>query len=162
MNPIELIGLILIGLFTPTQPIIKEKSTIQNIPEYSFNLPLAKNCENISQTRGFSSYHNGVDFTALGQDCDIVSVAPGIVEQAEWGEEGQGYYVEIKHNDEFSTRYFHGNGNYYVKVGDVIAEGDRLMQMGCTGHCTSRHLHFILLKNGEPIDPATIVHIFDK
>lgn len=36
------------------------------------------------------------------------------------------------------------------------------MQMGCTGHCTGRHLHFILLRNGEPIDPATIVHMSDK
>lgn len=85
MNPIELISLLIIGMFSINQSIIEENVAIQNITEYSFNLPLAKNCENVSQTRGFSSYHNGVDFTASGQDCDIVSVASGTVTRAAWG-----------------------------------------------------------------------------
>lgn len=61
--------------------------------------------------------------------------------------------MEIKHENGFASKYFHGSGEFYVKEGDLVEVGDSLMKMGCTGYCTSQHLHLIILKDNSPIDP---------
>lgn len=153
MNPIELFGLIFLGLFSQNPSLYQSKIDTYTLSEYSFTLPFAENCEEIKITRAFATYHTGVDFVSSAEDCDITSIESGIVKKAEWGDLGQGYYVEVEHENGYSTRYFHGNGNYYVKEGDLVEKGGLLMRMGCTGHCTGRHLHLVILKDGEPLDP---------
>jgi len=40
------------------------------------------------------------------------------------------------------TYYAHGNGKFYVDVGDVVARGELIMLSGNSGRSTGPHLHF--------------------
>lgn len=113
-------------------------------------------CRGYTYSRGFTYYHNGVDL-AKWNSCPISAVADGIVEYAGYASAGQGYMVRINHGGGIKTEYFHGNGLYFVSAGDVVQQGDILLQMGCTGYCTGTHVHFILWYNKVAIDPAPYV-----
>ncbi len=113
-------------------------------------------CSGYNFSRGFLSYHNGVDL-AKGGGCPIVSVADGVVEYAGWASQGQGYMVRINHGSGIKTEYFHGNGEFYVKAGDVVDQNQPIMYMGTTGNSTGTHLHFILWYKSVAINPRPYV-----
>lgn len=113
-------------------------------------------CAGYGFSRGFLSYHNGVDL-AKYDGCVIVAAADGFVEYAGWAQAGQGYMVRINHGGGVKTEYFHGNGEYYIKAGDVVEQNQPIMYMGTTGNSTGTHLHFILWYNGVAINPRPYV-----
>ncbi len=128
-----------------------------DIPVGVFIDPLSNSgCFGYTYSRGFLSYHDGVDL-ARYPTCPIEAVANGVVRYAGWSSAGQGYNVEIDHGGGIVTKYFHGDGTFWVKTGDYVKQGQPIMQMGCTGLCTGTHLHFSLWKNGISIDPAPFV-----
>ncbi|MDQ6986065.1 MAG: M23 family metallopeptidase [Candidatus Dojkabacteria bacterium] len=128
-----------------------------DIPKNVFINPLYDpSCDGYIISRGFLSYHNGVDM-ALGRGCVISAVANGVVTYAGWGSGGQGYYVRLDHGGGIETEYFHGNGTLYVKKGDTVLQGDPLMFMGTTGFSTGTHVHFILWKDKIAINPYDYV-----
>jgi murein DD-endopeptidase MepM/ murein hydrolase activator NlpD len=109
-----------------------------------------------SISRGFSSYHSGIDLAApLGST--IEAAAAGTVIYAGWYA-GYGNMVDIQHADGVVTRYAHmssyvpnlGYGTP-VKVGQVIG------LVGHTGHATGNHIHFEVRINGYAIDPAPYI-----
>jgi murein DD-endopeptidase MepM/ murein hydrolase activator NlpD len=51
------------------------------------------------------------------------------------------------------TRYAHALG-FLVKVGDKIARGDAIAQVGSSGRSTGPHVHVEVLKNGRAVNPA--------
>lgn len=128
-----------------------------DIPKGVFIDPLIDpQCNGYSYSRGFTYYHDGVDL-ARWPGCPISAVANGIVTIAGWQSAGQGYMVEIDHGGGIVTKYFHGSGEYYVKKGDRVSQGQPLMMMGTTGYSTGVHLHFSLWKDGIAVDPAPYV-----
>ena len=67
--------------------------------------------------------------------------------------------IVLKHDGGFATLYGHVS-KFLVKEGDVIRSGDPIALSGGepgtpgAGHLTTGpHLHFQLLKNGQPVDP---------
>ena len=50
--------------------------------------------------------------------------------------------------------YNHLSG-YTVGEGDRVGRGDVVGYVGSTGWSTGCHLHFTVLRNGEPVDPMT-------
>lgn len=100
---------------------------------------------------GRAQFHKGVDFAGRkGQS--IYAVASGVVTFA--GKHfGLGNMVEINHGNGMSTRYGHNRENL-VKEGDAVKKGDVVAKMGTTGRSTGYHVHFEVLKDGKPVNPA--------
>jgi murein DD-endopeptidase MepM/ murein hydrolase activator NlpD len=126
---------------------------LKEIPKGVFSNPLAHpSCSGYSFSRGVTSYHNGVDL-AKWDGCIITSVANGVVLYAGWSNYGEGYNVRVDHGGGIVTHYYHGNGDFYVRTGDRVQQGQPLLYMGNTGNSFGTHLHFSLFKNGVAVDP---------
>ncbi|HXQ31725.1 MAG TPA: M23 family metallopeptidase [Steroidobacteraceae bacterium] len=104
---------------------------------------------------GYTAFHAGVDFAGEA-GAEVVSVATGIVT---WSGERYGYgnLVEVNHGNGYVTRYAH-NSVLLVKAGDTVQKGQVLSLMGSTGHSTGPHLHFEVLRNGNPVDPMAFIN----
>jgi murein DD-endopeptidase MepM/ murein hydrolase activator NlpD len=104
---------------------------------------------------GYTAFHPGVDFAGEAGD-RVVSVATGVVT---WSGERVGYgnLVEIDHGNGYLTRYGH-NSKLLVKVGDTVQKGQSLALIGSTGHSTGPHLHFEVLRDGNPVDPMSFIN----
>jgi len=70
---------------------------------------------------------------------------------------GYGELVEIDHGNGLRTRYGH-NQSLSVNVGDVVAKGDKIANMGSTGRSTGPHVHYEVLRGGQQIDPQKFVY----
>ncbi len=102
---------------------------------------------------GYTLMHWGVDYGApVGTP--IRSPGEGTITQA-MRRGSYGYYVQIKHNSEYSTAYGHMSGFHKAtKVGRKVKAGDVIGYVGTTGRSTGPHLHWELIKNGKKIDPV--------
>ena len=84
--------------------------------------------------------HKGVDVAApIGTP--VVAAAPGVIITAGWNDGGYGNLVEIEHPDGSVTLYGH-NDRVLVRVGQQIAQGEQIAEMGTTGYSTGPHTHF--------------------
>jgi murein DD-endopeptidase MepM/ murein hydrolase activator NlpD len=95
--------------------------------------------------RRWGKMHKGIDI-AGPVGTPINSAAAGIVVFAGW-QGGYGNLVEVKHADGTTTRYGHNN-RLTVSVGQTVAQGQQVSEMGSTGHSTGSHLHFEIRPNG--------------
>jgi murein DD-endopeptidase MepM/ murein hydrolase activator NlpD len=95
--------------------------------------------------------HSGIDF-ALSEGSEVVATADGVVIAQAYGDK-PGNFVRIKHNETYSTRYYHLE-TALVKKGDTIRKGQVIGLVGSTGSLsTAPHLHYEILKNGGTVDP---------
>jgi murein DD-endopeptidase MepM/ murein hydrolase activator NlpD len=96
------------------------------------------------------AFHAGLDFAAeVGTP--IAAAAGGTVAFAGWKSDF-GWVVDIDHGNGLRTRYAHAS-KLLVKTGDIVAPGDRIARVGSTGRSTGPHLHFEVLRGGDPVDP---------
>lgn len=70
---------------------------------------------------------------------------------------GYGNYVFIDHGDGYTTRYGHAS-KVYVKVGQKVVQGQKILAIGSTGHSTGAHLHFEIRYNGNIKNPEDYVN----
>lgn len=104
---------------------------------------------------GRRAWHEGVDFA--GKDgSSIVAVAAGVVTFS-GRKSGYGLMVEINHSNGYSTRYAHAR-ELVAKVGDIVQKGQQIALMGSTGRSTGPHVHFEVLREGKPQDPALFIN----
>jgi murein DD-endopeptidase MepM/ murein hydrolase activator NlpD len=94
--------------------------------------------------------HEGIDI-GVGYGTPIHAAAAGRVVYAGWMS-GYGNLVAIDHGRGISTAYGH-QSSIAVSVGQVVAQGQTIGYVGCTGHCFGPHLHFEVRINGSPVDP---------
>jgi murein DD-endopeptidase MepM/ murein hydrolase activator NlpD len=109
-----------------------------------------------SISRGFSSYHSGIDLAApLGST--IRAAAAGTVVYAGWYA-GYGNMVDIRHADGLVTRYAHMSA-YAPNIGNglPVQAGQVIGLVGQTGHATGNHIHFEVRVNGYAVDPAPYI-----
>jgi murein DD-endopeptidase MepM/ murein hydrolase activator NlpD len=104
---------------------------------------------------GKQSMHEGVDFTAP-TGSPIKAAAGGKVTEAERHPQ-YGNMVTIEHGNNLSTRYAHAS-KILVKEGDIVLQGQKIAEVGSTGRSTGSHLHFEVLSNGAPQNPAKYLH----
>jgi len=104
---------------------------------------------------GKLAWHKGVDFAGK-EGSDVIAVAAGVVT---WSGDRYGYgnLVEVNHGGGYVTRYGHAK-ELLVKVGDVIDKGQAIALMGNTGRSTGPHVHFEVLRAGNPVDPLRYVN----
>jgi murein DD-endopeptidase MepM/ murein hydrolase activator NlpD len=103
---------------------------------------------------GQPAQHQGLDFVGT-RGTEVLSVASGVVIRAA----KQGAYgntVEIDHGNGYRTRYAH-NDALIVEPGDHVTAGQVIARLGSTGRASAPHVHFEVLKNGAPINPASFV-----
>lgn len=105
------------------------------------------------KTGGYRS-HNGIDL-AGSTGSPIHATADGVVIHAS-RQSGFGNLVKIRHEFGFETLYAHLN-KIHVKVGDRIARGDHIGDMGTTGRSTGVHLHYEVRIGGKPVNPLTYI-----
>jgi murein DD-endopeptidase MepM/ murein hydrolase activator NlpD len=98
--------------------------------------------------------HDGTDF---GASCGtpIRAAASGTV-MSRYFNEGYGNRVLVSHGlldgDSIVTAYNHLS-SYAVSSGERVSQGDVVGYVGSTGYSTGCHLHFMVYRDGETVDP---------
>lgn len=100
---------------------------------------------------GRGALHTGLDFPA-DVGTPISAAAGGVVVNVEV-HPGYGNLVDIDHGNGLVTRYAHAS-KVLVKAGDLVKRGQMVAQVGNTGRSTGPHLHFEVLVDGVPQNPA--------
>ena len=100
---------------------------------------------------GRGALHTGLDFPA-DVGTPISAAAGGVVVNVEV-HPGYGNLVDIDHGSGLVTRYAHAS-KVLVKAGDLVKRGQVVAQVGNTGRSTGPHLHFEVLVDGVPQNPA--------
>ena len=109
---------------------------------------------------GGAKFHKGVDI-AMRTGQDVPAARAGEVTFA--GVQGAyGNTVVIDHGNGVSTRYAHLS-EMLVKAGDGVADGQVIARSGATGRVTGAHLHFEVIEDGQPLDPArSLGRLYEK
>lgn len=129
-------------------------------------------------TSGASTFHSGIDIGAP-EGTKIIAIADGKVTKTAWG--GAGGYIITIESGEYSFSYCHSDPNFIIKVGDDVKKGQVIGKVGpknvynvpnnpykdsngkpTNGATTGCHCHFTVRKNGQTINPLTILKGGDK
>jgi murein DD-endopeptidase MepM/ murein hydrolase activator NlpD len=104
-------------------------------------------------TEGVES-HPGLDI-AVAQDSYIRAAAGGIVRDA-GTDEVYGKFVLIDHGDGYESMYGHAS-QIFVAPGDSVERHEVIALSGSTGRSTAPHLHFEVRREGQAVDPLSLV-----
>ena len=104
--------------------------------------------------RRWGRLHAGVDL-AGAYGSPVYATADGVVSHAGW-ENGYGNLVEIQHPYGLKTRFGHLSA-VKVEMGQKVSRGDRIGDMGNTGHSTGTHLHYEVRVGDEPVNPMSFI-----
>jgi murein DD-endopeptidase MepM/ murein hydrolase activator NlpD len=106
----------------------------------------------------YPHFHTGTDIAAPW-GAPIVAPAWGVVTFA--GTMGDGAeVVVIAHDGGLVSMYAHLENWIFpvpVKAGDTVQAGDRIGNVGLTGITTGAHVHWSAWRNGELIDPLSMI-----
>lgn len=104
--------------------------------------------------------HGGLDF-GMPIGTPIYASDGGTVSRASYYA-GYGLCIEVTHNNGTFTRYGHCS-KVVVNVGDKVAQGEKIGEVGNTGNSTGPHLHFEIHPNGgEYVDPYPYIYGSNK
>ncbi len=98
--------------------------------------------------------HEGIDLAAP-EGSPVRAAGEGVVALAGW-DDGLGNVVEIRHGFGYVTIYGHCS-RLAVTRGERVARGQVIGYVGRTGRATAPHLHFEVWKNGEAVDPRSLL-----
>jgi len=101
-----------------------------------------------------AEFHPGIDFKGSKGDA-ARSTANGRVVFAGWYG-GYGNCVRIAHMNNYETLYGHLS-RISVKVGQEVTVGEKIGEVGSTGHSTGTHLHYEVRKDGKAINPISFL-----
>ncbi len=107
-------------------------------------------------TSGASTYHQGVDLDT-GTGDPVWATRAGVVSVAGYGS-AAGNYVQINHQDGYSSIYMHLS-SYCVSSGQIVSAGQLIGYTGATGVATGDHLHFGISYNGVYVNPCNLVNL---
>jgi len=121
-------------------------------------LPFTKVTSGFSRRRlhpilGTNRPHLAVDYGAP-TGTPVQAVANGTVTFAGW-DDGYGNLVRIKHSGGLTTGYAHLS-RIDVRTGHKVDQGELIGKVGQTGLATGPHLHYMMTRNGQVINPMTM------
>lgn len=100
-------------------------------------------------------FHKGVD---LGADYGMTVRAAAAGTVVANGYDGAyGIKIDIDHGNGYHTWYAHLS-RVDVQVGTHVYKGENIGAVGATGFATGPHLHYQVMYEGNPIDPAPFLH----
>lgn len=102
---------------------------------------------NVVGPKGIALAGNTGDPVHAARDGRVVYIGSSLV--------GYGQLVILKHDDVYLSAYAH-NSKVLVKEGDAVRAGDTIAEMGSSGTDRTK-LHFEVRRNGDPIDPMTVL-----
>jgi murein DD-endopeptidase MepM/ murein hydrolase activator NlpD len=108
-------------------------------------------------SRGFEPGrgHMGIDFV-MKTGTPVYASANGYVVFADYTTK-DGYMIILNHENGYITVYKHCSV-LLKRARDVVLQGETIALSGNTGEIsTGPHLHFEIWKNGEPIDPKSVL-----
>ena len=136
---------------------IKEVGTNDAAPQRalgSFIMPAQGRITDSFRTRGGT--HMGID-VANAYGTGVYASDGGVVTKARDDGDGYGQQVIIDHGNGFVTSYAH-NSRVLVTVGQRVAQGEHIANMGSSGDSTGNHCHFEMLLHGAHVDPFEYIH----
>jgi murein DD-endopeptidase MepM/ murein hydrolase activator NlpD len=99
--------------------------------------------------------HPAIDYVAP-TGTPIMTVGDGTVARKGFTN-GNGNFVEIRHNNGYSTLYLHmSKFAKGMKKGKRVTQGQTIGYVGATGLATGPHLCFRMRKDGAPVNPNKI------
>ncbi len=108
----------------------------------------------IDPITGRLEFHEGIDLAAPEGE-PIHAVAAGVVTWA-GPRYGFGNIVMINDGQGYTTYYAHCE-KVFVRIGQVIHRGETIALVGSTGMSTGPHVHFEVLRDNRPVNPAPFV-----
>jgi len=104
---------------------------------------------------GKEAFHSGIDFEgSIGSR--VVATADGVVAEVTFDKGGYGNFVRIRHGNGYETLYAHLH-KPEIRSGETVKRGQLIGQLGNTGRSTGPHVHYEILLNGQPINPAKYI-----
>lgn len=103
-------------------------------------------------------YHTGVDY-AVPEGTDVLAVADGVIENANWG---KAYGTQLVQKLDGGWFIYAHLSKALVKPGDKVTAGQVIAKSGNTGNSTGPHLHVELRtkshwSSGTDLDPYELV-----
>lgn len=100
----------------------------------------------------FEQVHNGLDFVApVGTN--VYATGDGTVTFVQHSRTGYGNEIVLDHKYGFGSRYGHLH-EINVKEGESVKRGQVIGTVGQTGRATGPHLHYEVLFEHKPVNPA--------
>ena len=103
---------------------------------------------------GVQSFHTGTDM-ACPEGTPILAAMSGKISEV-GNNRTYGNYIIINHGNGYQTVYAHMSKTI-AKKGQWVTQGSKIGLVGSTGYSTGPHLHFMVYKNGNRIDPMTVL-----
>jgi len=139
------------------------KAYVLPITEYTVGMGYSRDSEYVlvfKQTLNEYSVHNGIDFLAE-EGTQVVAINDGVVKSVN-NDFGMGWTVEIEHQDGYCSYYSSLDEEVLVQVGQTVECGETIGYVANTATYESlegAHLHFELKKDGEYVNPSSILEI---
>lgn len=101
--------------------------------------------------------HYGLDY-ANDAGTPVLAPADGVVTLAHPDMYYEGGLIFIDHGQGFTSAFLH-LGAVQVEVGDVVAQGDQIGEIGSGGRATGAHLDWRIKWRNRYIDPALVLEL---
>ncbi|MBN8236452.1 peptidoglycan DD-metalloendopeptidase family protein [Halobacillus kuroshimensis] len=137
-----------------TQVVLKGTKPSPSTGSGNFVWPAVGGVITSKQGERWGRYHKGIDIAGVS-DLTIKAADHGKVTEAGY-QESFGNKVVIDHGNGYETLYAHLS-SIDVQVGDTVQQGEKIGDMGTTGHSTGVHLHFEVHKDGGLENPLSHV-----
>ena len=142
-------------VLTKMEPKIRLVGTMPLPPKATtgtFIYPLKKFIFSSGYGYRWGSFHGGIDLAAP-RGTTIMAADGGTVTHAGWHSGGYGYMVTIQHTNGTKTLYAHMSA-VSCTVGQKVAQGQKIGEVGSTGNSTGNHCHFEIYVNGVRVNPT--------
>lgn len=110
--------------------------------------------QRVHPVTGVRKLHDGTDF---GAACgtEVHAAAAGVVIASAY-DGAYGERMTIRHGPGFDTSYAHLSSRI-APVGAHVGAGEVIARSGTTGMSTGCHLHFMVMREGHPVNPQDLL-----
>lgn len=135
----------------PTQKMKKLDKPFVATGKVNFAWPVKGKVISSFGSKGGGVKNDGINIAAK-KGTPIKSAEAGVVVYAGNELKGYGNLLLIRHEKGFMSAYAHAD-ELFVKIGDVVAKGDKIATVGTTGNVKVPQLHFEIRKKTKSVDP---------